>query len=92
VKSLLLQKQTPSKAYIYICCAHFQNHTKNKRTSLPPMDMSTKQKLNSVNKTNKSHEPNGFYRTFHPKTKYTFFSAHHRLLSRSFSFWKLTKK
>ena len=55
-------------------------------TSLTPMDRSSKQKINketqALNDTTDLIDLIGIYRTFHPKTDYTFFSSAHGTLSR----------
>ena len=55
-------------------------------TSLTPMDRSSKQKINketqALNDTIDHTDLIDIYRTFHPKTDYTFFSSAHRTFSR----------
>ena len=55
-------------------------------TPLTPMDRSTKQKINketqTVNDIINQLDLIDIYRTFHPKTKFTFFSSAHGTFSR----------
>ena len=55
-------------------------------TSLTPMDRTSKQKSNketqALNDTIDKIDLIEIYRTFHPKTDYTFFSSAHRTFSR----------
>ena len=55
-------------------------------TSLTPMDRSSRQKINketqALNDTTDQIDLTDIYRTFHPKTDYTFFSSAHGTFSR----------
>ena len=55
-------------------------------TPLPPMDRSSKMKINketqALNDTLNKMDLIDIYRTFHPKTEYTFFSSAHGTFSR----------
>ena len=56
-------------------------------TSLTPMDRSSRQKINketqALNDTTDQIDLTDIYRTFHPKTDYTFFSSAHGTFSRT---------